>query len=138
MDENNTMNMPTGHHHCKICSVLCDSDNKELTRFILDTLETNSISTLYEQIPVLLVALEQRQKQNRQDTSTLNYKFTEEEIHGHVHFCLGPREDAVLRLLIKEKVLRAMNDAHTVSHLVSLAKMLQQSLSSTRKTEAPN
>tara|TARA_B110000444_G_scaffold242062_1_gene259033 strand:- start:433 stop:852 length:420 start_codon:yes stop_codon:yes gene_type:complete len=124
-----------GHHPCRLCSVLAEGDNTELSRFIVDTLERHSLCTLYEQVPVFLHALESRQKQTRGEVLAVGYQFSEDEIHDHVQFCVGAREDSVLKLLLKQKLLRAMEGAPNVPHLVAVSKMLHQTLAPARKAD---
>ena len=125
-----------GHHPCRLCSVLAECDAVELSRFIVDTLERHSLCTLYEQIPVFLQALESRQKQARGEVLAASYHFSEDEIHDHVQFCVGAREDSVLKLLLKQKLLRAAEGAPNVPHLVAVSKMLHQLLAPARKADS--
>jgi hypothetical protein len=121
---------------CAVCSALSDGDCAELTRFVLDTLESHSLATLHEQVPPFVHMLEARHKQTHGAPPATAYDFSPDQIHEHIQFCIATHEDTVLRVVLKQRLLRAMNDAQNIPQLVAITKMLQQTLTPTRKPDA--
>ena len=123
---------------CAVCRRMSDEDNAELTSFITDVLEKYSLSRMFDQVGGFLEHLERRRKQHTCDASAPTYQFSAEEIRDHVHFCVATREDAVLRVLVKHKLLERMHEAQNVPQLVALSKMLHQTLPALRRqSDAP-
>lgn len=120
---------------CAVCSTLSDKDCAELTRFVLDTVESHSLATLHEQVPVFIQMLESRHKQAHGAPPATAYQFSSDQIYEHIHFCIATHEDAVLRVVLKQRLLRAMHDAQNIPQLVAVTKMLQQTLAPSRKPD---
>lgn len=118
---------------CAVCKRMSDEDNAELTSFVSDVLEKYSLSRMFDQVGGFLEHLERRRKQHTCDASAPTYQFSAEEIRDHVHFCVATREDAVLRVLVKHKLLERMHEAQNVPQLVALSKMLHQTLPAPRR-----
>tara|TARA_B100002051_G_scaffold4197_1_gene3633 strand:- start:2352 stop:2774 length:423 start_codon:yes stop_codon:yes gene_type:complete len=115
---------------CALCRRLSESDSRELTAFIVDVLERDSLSRLYDQIGKFLEALEARRKQRCVDPCAAGegLVFAESEVKEHVHFCVATREDSVLKVIVKHKLMERLNEAQNVPQLVALSKALQGAL----------
>lgn len=110
---------------CALCRRLSKEDCKELTTFVVDVLEHDSLSRLYDQIGTFLEAMDRRRKQTCGGEAL---RFTESEVKEHVHFCVATREDSVLRAIVKHKLMERLNEAQNVPQLVALSKALQGAL----------